>query len=380
VDTQRFSPRDQTIARNELDLPPDRQIVLCAGRLRMQDKMDLTPLLLAFERTRRTVRQPPLFVLAGSNPSEYGEQILVQAAQLGLRDDVRAFFDLPTACLPSLYSACDVFVSPVDAPSESFGLTIVEAMACGRAVVASDWDGYKELIVHGETGFRIRTDWTDCLGELNLIAPFLRWDHEHLHVGQSVSVDVGQLANYLSLLLENQELREEMGRRGRARVKTLYDWSVIIPQWEALWGELTVVAKCIERQVSDRLDYLQPNYFQHFSHYASRIIDDGTPVQLTSRGKEVLAGKAPLFLHPWAQGFLHPQFLKACLSVLKPTRWLKEGIPVGDVLRLVCKTHRLSRDRAMMHLMWLAKYDLASFGATESISPVDGSDGTTDGR
>ena len=70
-------------------------------------------------------------------------------------------------------------------------------MACGRPVVASDWDGYKELIVHGETGFKVRTDWADCLGELNQLAPVLYGDQEHLHVGQSVSVDMRQMVGYL---------------------------------------------------------------------------------------------------------------------------------------------------------------------------------------
>ena len=96
-------------------------------------------------------------VLAGGADSEYSEQVVAHAAQLGLGSDLRTFFNLPPACLPSLYAASDVFVSPADSPSESFGLTIVEAMACGRPVVASDWDGYKDTVRHGEDGFRIPT-------------------------------------------------------------------------------------------------------------------------------------------------------------------------------------------------------------------------------
>jgi D-inositol-3-phosphate glycosyltransferase len=365
VDAQFVTPRDQATARRDLGLPPDRPILLCVGRVRIEDKMDWTPVLLAFERVSRTVKQSPILVLAGATFSEYGQQLLAQVAQLGLHDDIRTFFNLPSACLPSLYAACDVFVSPVDSPSESFGLTIVEAMACGRPVVASDWDGYKELIVHGETGFKVRTDWADCLGELNELAPALAWEQEHLHVGQSVSVDVGQMAGYLTQLLENRELREEMGRRGRARVEALYDWPVVIAQWEALWEELAAIARTIERKEQDRLDYLQPNYFQHFSHYASRIIDDATPVQLTPRGKEVLAGKAPFFLHPWAQGFLHPRYMHAVLATLKPFGWIGASLVVGDLVEGLRKAHGLSRDQALMHTMWLAKYDLLSLGEEE---------------
>jgi hypothetical protein len=334
--------------------------------VRIQDKMDWTPLLLAFERVCRSVAPRPLLVLAGAADPEYSEQLVAHATHLGLRDDIRTFFNAPSACLPSLYAACDVFVSPADTPSESFGLTIVEAMACGRPVVASDWDGYKELIVHGETGFKVRTDWADCLGELNQVAPLLAWDQQHLHVGQSVSVDVGQMAGYLTQLLTNGELREEMGRRGRARVEALYDWPAVIAQWEALWGELAAIAHSLEAQQPDRLEYLQPQYFEHFSHYASRIIDDATPVWLTERGKERLAGRGALLLHPWAQGFLRPGHLQAALAALKPAGWLGASLPVGKLLEALQKRHGLSRDQGLMHLLWLAKYDLIALGAERS--------------
>src|SRR5438045_1160308 len=52
-------------------------------------------------------------------------------------------------------------------------------MACGRPVVASDWDGYRELIGHGETGFKVRTEWADCLGGLDELAPTLGWDPQY---------------------------------------------------------------------------------------------------------------------------------------------------------------------------------------------------------
>lgn len=366
VDTERFSPRNQAVARQDLGLPPGRPILLCSGRVRIQDKMDWTPLLLAFDRARRLTKARPLLVLSGAVSSGYGDEILAYAVQLGLRDDVQTLFNLPSACLPSLYSASDVFVSPTDSPSESFGLTIVEAMACARPVVASDWNGYKELIVHGQTGFKVRTDWADCLGELNEAAPLLDMDQEHLHVGQSVNVDLGQLAGYLATLIDNSDLREEMGRQARARVEELYDWPVVIAQWEAMWVELMAIARSTERQKEDHLAYLQPNYFEHFAHYASRIIDDATPVQITDRGKRWLRGEAPLLMHPWAQGFLSPACLRPALSALKSVGCLGVGLPVRKLVEILERVHGLRRDRALMHVMWLAKYDLISLGVGPS--------------
>lgn len=366
VDAQQLRPRDKVAARRDLDLPLDRPILLCIARVQIQDKMDWTPLLLVFDRVRRMVKERPLLVLAGADVFGYSECILAQASELGLADSIRTFFNFPSVCLASLYAACDVFVSPTDSPSESFGLTIAEAMACGRPVVASDWDGYKELIVHNETGFKVRSDWADCFGELNEMAPLLPSDQQHLHVGQSVNIDVAEMAYYLTLLLNNPDLREDMGARARARVEALYDWPSVVGQWEALWGELAGVARSIKHKEPDRLDYLKPDYFEHFSHYASRIIDQSIPVHLTPRGKEVIARKLSLFLHPWARGFLDPQCLHATLAALKPAQRVGTCFRVGDVLQVLGKTHRLSRDRALMHLMWLAKYDLISFGGAPS--------------
>jgi D-inositol-3-phosphate glycosyltransferase len=372
VDTQRFAPRDPLAARRDLDLPLDRPIVLCLGRVAVQDKMDLVPVLLALERVSHESKQQPYFLIAGNNSSGYGEYLTAIARQLGFRENIRFLFDLPAACLPALYAACDIFASPVDTPSESFGLTILEAMACGRPVIGSDWNGYRDLIVHGETGFRIRTDWADCLREVNELAPCLWWEQEHLHVGQSVNVDVTQMVDYLRQLLENQHLREQMGLRGRARVEALYSWPSVIRRWIELYEELAAIAESLVPGEPDRAHYLQPNYFVHFSHYASRIIDESVPICITPRGEAVLAGKSRLLLHPWATGFLQAENLYVLLLSLKSAKWIRIAVPIGELLRVVDKRNGLSRDQALLHLMWLAKYDLVLLGNDPNL-PLDGS-------
>jgi len=360
VDTQLFAPKDKPAARRELDLPLHRDIVLCIGRVRIQDKMDWSPLLLAFEQASRALTRRPLLVLAGSADIRYAEYLVAQAAQLGLRDSVRVFFNCPAVCLGSLYAACDVFVSPVDSLSESFGLTIVEAMACGRPVIASDWNGYKELVIHGETGFKVRTDWADCLRGLDILAPSFHASglQEHLHAGQSVCVDVQQMAGYMVELLKNSAFREKMGRQARARVMRSYDWPVVVTQWEALWRELGAIERTVQRQPEPHFEYLEPRPFQHFSHYATRMIDDSVLVRLTSRGRATQAGKGPLLLHPRAQGLLQPQEMRAILSAIRASAWVSPSITVGKLVESLAKGRGLRRERALMHIMWLAKYDL----------------------
>ncbi len=56
-----------------------------------------------------------------------------------------------------LYGAADVFLSLSDNIQETFGLTVVEALAAGLPVVASDWDGYKALVRDGISGYLVPT-------------------------------------------------------------------------------------------------------------------------------------------------------------------------------------------------------------------------------
>lgn len=55
----------------------------------------------------------------------------------------------------SIWAAADIFCSLSDNVQESFGLAIVEAMAAGLPVVASNWDGYRDTVEHGITGILV---------------------------------------------------------------------------------------------------------------------------------------------------------------------------------------------------------------------------------
>ena len=52
----------------------------------------------------------------------------------------------------TIWSAADIFCSLSDNIQESFGLTVIEAMAAELPVVAANWDGYRDAIQHGVTG------------------------------------------------------------------------------------------------------------------------------------------------------------------------------------------------------------------------------------
>jgi glycosyltransferase involved in cell wall biosynthesis len=122
---------------------------------------------------------------------------------------------IPESAKPSLYNAADIFVSLSHTPEESFGIALLEAMACGLPVVATDWDGYREIIIDGETGYLVPTWWGKCDEDFNLLALMGAWETDHFYLTQSVAFSVDSLVEMLSSLLQDAEKRREMGKKGR---------------------------------------------------------------------------------------------------------------------------------------------------------------------
>ena len=167
-DDQRAVARDQAITRDSIRVVPpgvdtrtfefdsdartrwrdawgiQNTVIAAAGRF--TSGKGLATLIDAFARLRGSNVDATL-VLAGNGPER--DACIACARRLGIADHVQfvAFVDH----MPGFLSAADVFVSCSD--TESFGLSIAEAMACRRAVVATPTAGAKSLIEHGENGY-----------------------------------------------------------------------------------------------------------------------------------------------------------------------------------------------------------------------------------
>ncbi len=97
--------------------------------------------------------------------------------------------------LPHYYRSCHIFCAP-STGFESFGMVLLEAMAAGKAIVASDIPGYRTVVTHGEEGFLLKPK------------------------------DPGALAEALLTLVRDVPLREGMGRKGRATAAR-YSWDSV---------------------------------------------------------------------------------------------------------------------------------------------------------
>jgi glycosyltransferase involved in cell wall biosynthesis len=259
-----FAGRDQAAARAELGLAAGPPVVLVLGRLTPSDKYDLMPAVGALAGLGR--QRELHLVLAGGQSKRYGQDLVEAAESLGLAGRVHLFADFPSRLKPALYAAADVFLSPADNLQETFGLTILEAMAAGLPVVASDFSGYRDLVVHGETGFLAPTLGPADHGLMDAAWPVMAEFTAALQTAQRTAVDLEALAAAVAELVDRPELRRSMGEAGRRRVARRFDWAVVVRAMEERWQALAARApKGPPRPLpANVLDAGQARLFGHF--------------------------------------------------------------------------------------------------------------------
>lgn len=141
VDAQRFRPGNSLSARDALDLPRDKYIVLCVAALnRSRKRVDW----LAYEFARANLNNAML-VLAGAEEPET-PALLAEIEPL-LRDRLRVLRNVPHADMPLLYQAADVHA--LCALQEVLGLCLLEAMASGVPCIGHHWGATQWVIGSG---------------------------------------------------------------------------------------------------------------------------------------------------------------------------------------------------------------------------------------
>ncbi len=128
--------------------------------------------------------------LVGKGPDE--QRLRELAMDLGVSDKVHFRGFIEQSMLPEVFSGFDIACYLSN--SESFGVSAIEAMACNCPVVASDADGFTEVIEDGVTG---------------IIVP---------------KRDPHATAEAIQKFIDSPELKHKMGEAGRERVCKLYRW------------------------------------------------------------------------------------------------------------------------------------------------------------
>lgn len=162
VDCAVFHPApDRMALRQSLDLPPDGPLVGCFGRIRPQKGNDLF-----VEAMLRALQEIPRAraLMMGRATDEHAtflKDLKNKVAAAGQSDRIIFRDEVPFAQLAAHFQALDLYVAPQR--WEGFGLTPLEAMACGAPVIATRVGAFEELIVDGKTGFLVNVEDVDAI-------------------------------------------------------------------------------------------------------------------------------------------------------------------------------------------------------------------------
>lgn len=200
VDLDRFYPTDGGPTRQHFGIPNDTNVVLFVGGLDQAHHFKRIDLLL---RAIQQVNDAYLLIVGEGDLRPGLEQL---ARELGVLNRV-CFVGGVREGLAQYYAAADMVVL-ASLPPESFGLVLVEAMACGKPVIASNIPGVRSVVDEGVDGLLVRAG------------------------------DVDDLAQKLCLLLDDPSRRQAMGAAGRLKVEQRYSWKAIAPRLEQIYREV----------------------------------------------------------------------------------------------------------------------------------------------
>jgi glycosyltransferase involved in cell wall biosynthesis len=208
--------------RVELDLADDEVAFLFLGRLSFHAKAHPYPMYVALEAAAKETGRKIALIQCGWFANNFIENAFKQGAADFAPSVRHVWLDgAKEEARETAWAASDVFMSLSDNIQETFGLTIIEAMAAGKPVIATDWDGYRQTVRRDDTGFLIPTymPQLDQVGETYAqrhAAQALTYDVYIAAASQHVSVDLRALRHAIVDLVEHKELRGVMGARGRA--------------------------------------------------------------------------------------------------------------------------------------------------------------------
>ena len=206
VDTSHFYPIPPDEAKMAIGIKPDVRMILFVGRIEPLKGLDTLIRAMSCLKLNHPdhPNHPVHLAIIGGEPDASSQQMSAEMArlqqlcdELALDQTVIFLGKRGQDTLPYYYSAAEVLVMP--SHYESFGMVALEAMACGTPVIASEVGGLGFLVQNGKTGYTIPNG------------------------------DPGVLYDKLSILLEDANLREAMGKRATEYAQS-YTWDKIAAQ------------------------------------------------------------------------------------------------------------------------------------------------------
>jgi glycosyltransferase involved in cell wall biosynthesis len=214
-DPEELQPVTRSEARRHLGLPAERPIVLQLGR--MVPRKGVDTVIRALGILERRYKLSPLLLIVGGESAEPDPRRTPEIGRLqsvadeeGVRADVQFVGQRPRSALRYFYSAADVFVTMPW--YEPFGITPVEAMACGVPVIGARVGGVQYSVEDGRTGFLVEARNADAL------------------------------ARRLAHVFSDPSIPRLLGKRARRRAFERFTWQRVARSLADLYAEVATAA------------------------------------------------------------------------------------------------------------------------------------------
>lgn len=151
IDIEQFSPSaDKTALRAELGLPENGTLIGCYGRIRAQKGTDVFVDAMIATLPDHPEAYGLVMGRATDQHKEFEQGLKDKVAAAGLSDRILFLPEVPVWEVAKYYQVLDLYIAPQR--WEGFGLTPLEAMACGAPCIATRVGAFEELIADGQTG------------------------------------------------------------------------------------------------------------------------------------------------------------------------------------------------------------------------------------
>jgi glycosyltransferase involved in cell wall biosynthesis len=210
----RFHRADNPIPDDyfSLSAPTTPGRLLFAGTI--SERKDPITLLAALDRVRGKAPAAHLHLAGRAIDAEYPQRVQQFVAEHGLTGCTRFLGLLDVRAMMEEYARCAVMVLP--SRQETAPVVILEAMAAGKPVVATDVGGVRDLIEDGVSGF---------------LTP---------------AGDVEEMARRIEQLLDDDNLREQMGQRGKAIAWSRFRRDIIADRYHEIYRQVATRLGIVE--------------------------------------------------------------------------------------------------------------------------------------
>ncbi len=348
--------------RAELEVGPETRVLLVLGRITPHSKMDLLPLLRAWQRIsgRSDARRDVLLVVAGwvDPKDDFPGAFTALARNVGL----------PCRLVPSpdearkhrLYAAADIFVSLADNPQETFGLTLLEAGLAGLPTIAADYSGYRDIIQLDQTGLLIPTWGPPDSSHIDMLSGLIPDYEVQFLLAQQTAVHIPDLAAALRRLLDDPLFCATLGSQAREHVRTTFSWSRVIEQYLALWENLWERPPAYDAQESttprDTPRPLELPFSKIFADFPSAESNLQTLLARTRTGDRIAAGHDFPVIYAGLEHLVSPDLLKPLLILARNPIPLDRLIRKMTLLSSDCTS--ASPEQIRFYIHWAVKHDL----------------------